>query len=93
MSKRPKSAIHKTQVAQARARAHDVFDQLFLQGYMSRDQAYCWLARSMGMTRADCHFRFFDFGLCEAAIGLVREKLRLLKRARGKLQRQAKRAS
>lgn len=55
--------------------AHDWFDELWKRGYMRRCEAYAWLARETGMSRAECHIKNFDRGLCEAVAFLCRDKL------------------
>lgn len=74
-------------VFRARREAHAAFDPIWLQGHMSRVQAYVWLASAMGMPVEECHFSLFDIGLCEAAALLSRRKLRELKKARKREQK------
>lgn len=81
-SRLPKSAIRS-----ARHRAHECFDLLWREGYMSRESAYRWLASVTGMTRDEAHFRWFDVGVCEAVEKLAREKLRAFQNKRKELRR------
>ena len=55
---------------------------------MSRRDAYLWLQQVTGMTAHDCHFRYFDIGMCEA---IEIESRRKLKSMQQKRRRRAKR--
>jgi hypothetical protein len=72
----------------ARHKAHAALDPIWQQQYMSRNEAYEWLARECGLTRDEAHIRFFDVGMCEAVVDLARAKLRLLKRGRNQWRRE-----
>lgn len=39
----------------ARRCAHTAFDRIWKAGYMSRSNAYAWLARTLGMKKSRCH--------------------------------------
>jgi len=39
----------------ARMLAHEAFDQIWGHGYMTRPEAYAWLASKMGMKKRRCH--------------------------------------
>lgn len=65
----------KPNLARAREAGHYVFDQLWTERFMSRQMAYKWLAKETGMSLAQCHFKYFDEGMCEAAIWLCSNKL------------------
>jgi hypothetical protein len=43
-----------------RGQAHTVFDPLWQSGAMTRSEAYCWLARHLGITREQCHISQFN---------------------------------
>lgn len=45
----------RVQVLHARRKAHESFDRIWKDGYMTRTQAYKWLARRLRMTEEDCH--------------------------------------
>lgn len=63
----------------ARNDAHTAFDPLW-EGHgapMTRDQAYDWLRRRMGMTRAECHIGLMDYDQCQRVIALAQEELLL----------------
>ena len=51
-----------------RMATHKVFDPLWKSQAMSRDQAYAWMARTMGMTKAEAHIGQFDKEQCRTLI-------------------------
>lgn len=68
----------KQDIWEARCQAHQAFDRLwklapFWQRKERRQRCYNWLAKQMGMTRKECHIRYFDVGLCEAVIQICDE--------------------
>ncbi len=56
----------------ARIAAHEVFDELWRGGGMSRGAAYRWLARKMG--RDEVHFGEMSIDECEEAIQIVENR-------------------
>lgn len=70
------------ELQKARHDAHQVFDRIWREAYMSRRRAYAWLSKATGIPEADCHFRFFDVGLCEAVAVISRRKLKRLQAKR-----------
>lgn len=61
-----------------RVRCHLVFDQLWKDGHFNRREAYEWLAKSMEMTREDCHIAKFNEDDCKVAQFACARKLFLL---------------
>lgn len=57
----------------ARIRAHKAFDVLWRQGYMSRDQAYRWLAAEFG--REEIHMAWMSIEECARVVKLVKALL------------------
>lgn len=49
----------------ARHVAHAAFDKLWRSELMTRQQAYEWLARALGIDRKECHIRYFTVRQCE----------------------------
>jgi len=45
--------------------AHQHFDPLWKQGFMTRGEAYQWLAKKMGIPRKKCHIGMFDIDQCK----------------------------
>ena len=65
--------------------AHDAFDQLWIDGLMSRSAAYVWLAEAMGKSIVETHIGMFRLNECEAATELCNTfaKWQLTKSKRG----------
>ena len=60
----------------ARHRAHGRFDRLWQSGWMSRHEAYDWLATTMNVDRMDAHIGGFDAGQCWAVADAASAKAR-----------------
>ena len=67
-------------VRKARIEAHKVFDMLWSDHPEWRDQAYRWLAGEMGLRRATCHIRMFNYHQCQQVVELVNENYVRLRR-------------
>jgi len=59
----------------ARERAHAAFDQLHLQGWYTKDQAYEWLANTMKMDPREAHIGRLSIEQCEQLYNLVTTRL------------------
>lgn len=59
-----------------RMKAHAAVDALWMNGYMTRQSAYNFLARHMNMKPEDCHIALFTVEQCQKAILAARERLR-----------------
>jgi hypothetical protein len=79
--------ITRDELRLAKSIAHNWFDLLWEEGWMSRPEAYEWLAEQMEMTIRDCHFRYFDVGMCEAASQLCEVKLTEFRRNQWRRER------
>lgn len=66
--RRPKPAAPKSPLAQARAEAHSIFDQLWKSGEMTRTEAYRWLAEQLRIPYERCHMLQFDEYLCQQVV-------------------------
>ena len=51
-------------VSHARKQAHDEFDRLWKEGYMSREDAYTWLAERLNLPRRRCHIAQLNESQC-----------------------------
>jgi hypothetical protein len=78
----------------ARDNGHRVFDVIWKRGYMSRAEAYRWLAREMGMPADDCHFGMMTAAECKRAEGLAQAfvEARYAETAKRRRDRVARRA-
>lgn len=73
-----------------RRRLHEVFDVFWMQGYMTRTEAYAWLAEQLKITSAECHVSQLTFVQLKEAIRLTKDYFqnnqRLLDRRKEKLR-------
>lgn len=69
---RPLGIPGNTETKKARIAAHEVFDELWKSGEMSRKQAYRWLAEQMGVE--EVHFGEFSKEQCEEAIRIIEDE-------------------
>lgn len=53
---------------EARLKAHTAFDRLWKRGYLTRNEAYAWLAKVMRMPRKDCHIGQMSAAQCRAVV-------------------------
>ena len=60
-------------LARARMAAHKAFDPKWPDGKMSRSAAYAWLAKEMGLTKAQCHMFEMDEAQCQRVVALCVE--------------------
>ena len=65
----------------ARERAHAVFDLLHEQGWMSKSEAYHWLASTLTLPKAEAHIGRMNPEQCEQIFRLSKDKLRGLVRS------------
>lgn len=56
-----------------KSEAHRQFDPMWKSGYMTRDNAYKWLAKEMCLTSKECHIGKFDNEMCKRAIEICRK--------------------
>lgn len=73
---RPLGTPGNTETKNARIKAHNVFDQLWVnypKRKTGRKRAYFVLAELMGMTVEECHFGSFSVEQCEKAIKICRD--------------------
>ena len=52
----------------ARKKAHAVFDPIWKNKQMKRNQAYQWLAEQLDIERWRCHISWFDVSYCEKVV-------------------------
>jgi hypothetical protein len=56
-----------------RCKAHDYFDVLWKEEYMTRSEAYKWLRKQMELTKDECHIALFNREQCHQVVKLVNE--------------------
>ena len=70
-TRQPLGTFADSETRAARRLAHDAFDHLWRDGHYNRSDAYTWLARQMGLSKADCHIGHFDKVQCAKVIQTV----------------------
>lgn len=66
---RPLGILANAQLRLAKSNVHNVFDDIWKLGFMTRRKAYSWLAKEMGIRFDDCHIGMFNVEQCSQAIG------------------------
>jgi len=56
------------QTRQARREAHNAFDEIWKREYMSRSDAYSWLAEGLGLGSGECHIKRLTRHQCEIVV-------------------------
>lgn len=67
----PMGTMANAELRRARQAAHDALDPMFRSNVMSRQSAYVWLAREMGLRFHDTHIAMFTLEQCARAVTLV----------------------
>lgn len=68
--------VANAQLRAAKRAAHDIFDRIWREDWMSRDEAYAWLASKLGLDAQLTHIGMFRVATCERVVELCREYLR-----------------
>lgn len=74
----PMGGLANTELRNARRDAHRVFDTLWKHKKMSRNGAYKWLSKAMGISQGKCHIGNFSVAQCQDVHRVVLKKLRSL---------------
>lgn len=65
----PLGTLATAPMREARKRAKAVFNPLWMNGDMTRREAYAWLAKAMGIADVNqCHIGWFDIDQCHAVV-------------------------
>jgi ssDNA-binding Zn-finger/Zn-ribbon topoisomerase 1 len=56
-----------------RVKAHLVFDQIWKEEFLTRDNAYCWMQRALELSEGEAHIGRFDIATCKLLIERVHE--------------------
>lgn len=81
-----------TPLRAARRRAHARFDLIWKRGYLTRTEAYAWLAVQMGMPKGDCHMGMMTREECAKVEALAKDYVAKRQIADGLARRDAVRA-
>lgn len=68
---KPMGRLANAQLRSAKRRAHMVFDPIWRDGDLSRQEAYAWLARQMNMPLSQCHIGHFNVQQCNQAMEIM----------------------
>lgn len=63
----PLGTLADAKTREARKRCKPPFERLWKSGKMTRDEAYAYLAKQMGIPRSECHFGMFTASQCMQA--------------------------
>lgn len=61
---KPLGRLADKELRMMKMRAHESFDKLWKEGYMSRKDAYKWLSEEMGLPAEQTHIGMFDIQKC-----------------------------
>lgn len=50
--------------------AHQTFDPIWKEGFMSRKEAYSWLAKELNISGKDCHIGLFNEEMCDKVVSI-----------------------
>lgn len=64
----PNGTLANKSLRQKRIQAHQVFDQIWLQGILTRNQAYLWASDKLGVPMREMHIGSFDIYRCNQLI-------------------------
>lgn len=64
----------------AKKSAHEEFDKLWKDGYMTRSEAYKWLANKMNISQRKCHISKLNESQCFDVERIVMKELKRRKR-------------
>lgn len=70
----PLGRLANAELRRAKNLAHYYFDALWKSGFMTREQAYIWLATSLGISQGKCHIGMFDTETCGKVVKLCKKQ-------------------
>ncbi len=70
----PLGRLANAELRRAKSAAHAAFDPLWRDGPLKRKEAYAWLAKTMGLSWAQCHIGEFDVEQCQAVVRAVQQR-------------------
>lgn len=84
---RPMGTLANGELRALRTKAHHYFDRLYKEGYMSRNDAYNWLADFMGVPHGEAHIGYWGEYYCNQVIERCKELIKHRKRAEKQYRR------
>lgn len=79
----PKGTLADKELRRKRVQAHQIFDQIWMDGILSRSDAYHWMADRLCLTEAQAHIGQFGIYFCNQ---VILESQKLLSNQRPHLQ-------
>ena len=79
----PKGTLADQELRKKRMLAHQIFDQIWLRGILSRPDAYHWMADKFCLSDEQAHIGMFGNYMCDQ---VIRESKKLLAHQRPRLQ-------
>ncbi len=74
-TKEPMGTMAGPELRKMRTEAHRYFNQIYLSGIMSKDDAYAWLADVLGATKSQAHIGYLGDYYCQVVIEKSKELL------------------
>lgn len=68
----PLGRLANADLRKAKSAAHLAFDPLWKNGERTRNQAYDWLAKKLGIQIKECHIGQFDLDTCNKVVGFCK---------------------
>lgn len=75
-TEKPYGTMAQSELRSLRTHAHKHLDRLWKNGYMTREEAYIWLAFALQVPFKFCHIGSFDKHQCSLTIALSKKKLK-----------------
>lgn len=76
----PMGTVANRELRALRREAHKHFDKLYEEGYMTKDDAYQWLASLIGIPLSEAHIGYFGDYYCKKVIEASKKELALCRR-------------
>lgn len=81
-SGQPAARMANAHTRRLRQLAHEAFDPLWKTKRMTRNAAYAWLRKALGLSERDCHMSWMSDGELVAVVELSTDKMLELRRAK-----------
>ena len=72
---KPLGRLANAELRKLKSAVHSRFDRLWVEGTVTRSEAYKWLGEALGIQPKDCHIGMFDVERCNQALGKLKENL------------------
>ena len=76
-TKAPLGRLANAELRSCKMSAHESFDQIWkTHGWMTRTNAYLWLAKELNLEPKDCHIAMFDVDMCKKVIRVSQDYIK-----------------